>query len=256
MKLMLNLLVIIIFAYTGYIGYKRGIISSLLGFLSLILSVYIAFLISNTYSNEFLGLVSPFAGGLVDSAITDTVERDYTGGITDNSADDTKNGEEDGLSVLLEPVMSLSETDKKDPYTVCLASLRRLGVSENAASKIAMRVSEKSKNVGQKFIDAATEEFSLVICRVAIFAIAFILAAIAFTVIGNILSINFGLPGLESVNNIGGAIIGIGKGIIVLMFIGCLMRYVGIFIPEEKITGAFLFGMFVSRNIIASRVGI
>ena len=152
--------------------------------------------------------------------------------------------------------MTLTEEDKQDPYTVCVASLMRLGLADSAAEKIAQRVSAEVNTVGQRFIDAVTRELSLALCRVAIFTIAFILVAIIFVVIGNIININFGLPGLEKVNNIGGVAIGIVKGIIILMFVGCLMRYTGLLIPEEKVTGAFLFGIFVTRNFIASRVGI
>ena len=71
MKFILNLLVIAVLGYTGYVGYKRGIVTSFIGLIAVILSVYIAFLVSNTYSEEFMGLVQPFAGGLVDTAITD-----------------------------------------------------------------------------------------------------------------------------------------------------------------------------------------
>ena len=312
MKFILNLLVIAVLGYTGYVGYKRGIVTSFIGLIAVILSVYIAFLVSNTYSEEFMGLVQPFAGGLVDTAITDTVETDYfgtgeegdaaagqtsedtsgetsaatsgeasgettdeTGGesASSDSSGDTSgetSGEEtgsdssesvaeteaDGINILLDPVMTLTEEDKQDPYTVCVASLMRLGLADSAAEKIAQRVSAEVNTVGQRFIDAVTRELSLALCRVAIFTIAFILVAIIFVVIGNIININFGLPGLEKVNNIGGVAIGIVKGIIILMFVGCLMRYTGLLIPEEKVTGAFLFGIFVTRNFIASRVGI
>lgn len=318
MKFILNLLVIAVLGYTGYVGYKRGIVTSFIGLIAVILSVYIAFLVSNTYSEEFMGLVQPFAGGLVDTAITDTVETDYfgtgeegdaaagqtsedtsgetsaeasgeasgettdeTGGelATDggesagedsgdtsgetsgeetgsDSSESVAETEADGINILLDPVMTLTEEDKQDPYTVCVASLMRLGLADSAAEKIAQRVSAEVNTVGQRFIDAVTRELSLALCRVAIFTIAFILVAIIFVVIGNIININFGLPGLEKVNNIGGVAIGIVKGIIILMFVGCLMRYTGLLIPEEKVTGAFLFGIFVTRNFIASRVGI
>ena len=250
-----NLLVLIVLAYTGYIGYKRGIISGLLGVAALVISVYIAFLVSNTYSNEFVGLVNPFVGGLVDTAITDTVERDYGATEGGDAAAESEEGAE-SITILLDPVMDLTDEQKDDPYTVCVASLQRLGISENAAAKIASRVSEMSTSVGQRFIDTVAEEFSITVCRVAIFTIAFILMMIIFAVIGNIFCFDLGLPGIERANNIGGAVIGLVKGIIVLMVIGSLMRYTGLLISQESLRGAFLFGIFMGDNLIASRVGI
>ena len=236
MSIVLNLIVLLIIGYCIYRGYRNGIIVSVVTVIVIVFSIYMASLLANVYSGDFKGMFRPFAGGIVDNAFSVVMS---------DSRDEAE-----------EPVVVLTDGEKSNVRSVAFATLRQLGISEPASTKIADRVSGQVQNVGQKVSEAVTEELCHTLAYLMIFSIAFMLISIVFAVLGNVLNLKFALPGLEIVNGAVGAAIGLVQGVIVVMLLACLFRYAGVILSEEKIHAAKLLNWLVESNPIAGLLGI
>ena len=236
MKLLLDLILLAIIALGVWRGYKSGIISGVIGLAAIIACVYVANIFAGAYSEEFVGMLEPFASGVVDSMVSSTVS---------NDPEDVEKA-----------VVQLTNAEKEDVYSVSFAALRRLGLCKEVSDEMAQDVSGKVKMVNQEMNDQITTLLCHKITFAVVFFIAFILAGILCAVIGNVLDLRFGLPGAEKINNIGGAVLGGIKAFLIVLFIGCVCRYAGIVIGEERIVSTVILESVINKNIIASSVGI
>jgi hypothetical protein len=141
MSIVIDLLLIAIVAYCGWQGLKHGLLNSAFGIVALVAAIFIGHLVGVVYSDEFSGMLQPFAGGLVDTAVGTVT--DYEPGKT------TPAGEP-----LEEPVVILTTSEKQDVYSVSFAALRQIGISEDAAEEIATEVADQQLTVNQDMTTA------------------------------------------------------------------------------------------------------
>ncbi len=237
MSLIIDLVLVAIVALCGWRGFRTGIINGVSWILAIVIAVYCANIASTAYHGEFSDMVEPFALSVVEKTVM---------------GDDS---EEAGQTVL-DTEIDLDSREKLAPYDVSMTVLSKLGFSENAAKSIA----EKVASTNDKVNNAMMEELTSLICGrisyVVLFAIAFILIAIIFTVIGNIFDLSFGLPGHENLNHVTGAALGIIRGLLILMVIGCFARYTGILLSQETVDKTFILSKFVDSNKIAQLLNI
>ena len=85
--------------------------------------------------------------------------------------------------------------------------------------------------------------------------IVFLLILIIFTVIANILNLAFKLPGLEFINDILGTVFGLAKGIILVLTIAWVMRYMGFLVKEDVVNKTVLLEWFMEHNLVAKFFG-
>jgi len=91
---------------------------------------------------------------------------------------------------------------------------------------------------------------------VIVFAVVFILLTIIFAAIGNVINLAFNMPGLETLNHVLGAVLGLAKGVIILLFIACLFRYLGILVPKDITEKTILLKWLIDTNLLANIIGI
>ncbi|MBR5491205.1 MAG: CvpA family protein, partial [Oscillospiraceae bacterium] len=69
MKGIIDILILIILVCGLWTGYKKGLIMGILGMLVLMVSIYGANLLSNTFSYDVVVALKPFAAGFVEDKI-------------------------------------------------------------------------------------------------------------------------------------------------------------------------------------------
>jgi 3D (Asp-Asp-Asp) domain-containing protein/uncharacterized membrane protein required for colicin V production len=92
-----------------------------------------------------------------------------------------------------------------------------------------------SGEMGQGFMMNITESICARLSWILVFYIGFALIAIVFFAIGNVLDLSFGLPGIENVNHIVGAVLGCVKGVGIIIVLACIFRYAGLLISAEEL---------------------
>ncbi len=236
----IDLVLVGIVALCGWRGFRTGIINGVSWIIALVIAIFGANLIATAYYTEFSGMMQPFAVGFVDNVMRGDKE--------DDSDEDT--------GPVIDKDMPVEEVEKLDVYTVSKAVLERLGLAGGAAESIARATAEKQDRVNAEMSNQLTELLCDRAAYVALFAIAFALIAIIFTVIGNVFDLSFGLPGHENLNHITGAALGVIRGLMILVVLGCLGRYLGILIPDKLMNGTVIFKRLVETNKLADLLKI
>lgn len=244
--LAIDLAVIAVIAFCAWRGYKNGLIRGVFGVVSLIVSLFVANIVADAYSQEFTDMLYPFVSGIVESTLTDM--RDEGIEYDPNAHEHDNDSEEFGTA-----------------YTV----LRMIGLSESAAVRVAELAlvidSEENEDGEEEVIiedtprvflpEMIANRLSDVLAYVAVFAVAFILLAIIFAVAGNLISFVFSLPGLKLIDIIAGSALGLFKGFILVYALTAVIRYYGLLLPET-IEATSVLNYFVNNNPIANILGI
>ena len=220
-------------AFCAWRGYKNGLIRGVFGVVSLIVSLLFANIAAQAYSNDAKGMLVPFIGGLIDSTLMDMSEDgiEYQALAHDHDIDDVDFG-------------------------TAYVALRLLGLPEAAAVNVAERSLEvDEEETFRTFSDVIADKLSAALSYVAVFGIAFLLIAIVFAVIGNLVGFVFSLPGLKLVDIITGSVLGLCKGVIIVFAVGVIIRYFGVLILPilERTT---ILRYIVNHNPIANLLGI
>jgi len=231
--LLIDLALVGTVAFCAWRGYKNGLIRGVFGVVSLIAALLVANIAAQAYSKEAKGMMIPFIGGMIETTITDMTEE----------------------GIEYQELAHDHEIDDVDFGTAYMA-LRELGLPEAAA----VRVAEQSIEVDEEeqysyFADVIADKLSSAFSYVAVFGIAFLLIAIIFAVIGNLVGFVFSLPGLKLVDIIAGSVFGLAKGVIIVYTLAVIVRYFGLLISStlERTT---ILKYIVNNNPIASLLGI
>ena len=240
-SIIMDVLLVGIIVLAAYRGFRKGIIASVIGLVSLVVAIYGANLLAVTFSGEFVGVLEPFVSGIVDS--TEAKILSYGSG---------SEAEESGY-VPAEPVNS---EDAKNSYKVSYSVLKELGLDDKIADSIATEVTKVTDTVSSRMNSSLTQKICEKLSFLAVFVIAFALIMIIFAAIGNMLDLVFGLPGLENLNHILGGILGAAKGIAIVIVICCVCRYLGILIGAEIVENTWIMKRLMENNLIANLLKI
>ena len=228
--LAIDLAVIGIIVFCGWRGYRNGLIRGVFGVVALIVSVFIANIAAEAYSEEFTGMLKPFVGGIIDTTFT---EMDDEGLVYDPDEHEHEN--------------------KTQEFGRAYSVLRRIGLPELSAVRIAELSAES--DIKGLFSDIIADKLSSVLAFVAVFAIAFILIAIIFTVIGNLIGFVFSLPGLKLLDSIAGVLFGLAKGLIIVFALATIAKYFGL-IALDTVEETSVLTYFINNNPIADMLGL
>ncbi len=223
-------------------GFRTGIINGVIWIAAIAVSVYGANLAANAYYAEFTDMLEPFAVGVVENTLR---------GDEEEPEDGTANSGEAGVPSAVSFVTVPNSTKDLSSYDASMLVLTKLGFIEGVASPIAEEISARHRSVDNDMINDLTDIICDRVAFVAIFGIAFALISIIFMVIGNILDFSFGIPGHENLNHVTGAALGIIRGLMIVMVLGCLGRYLGILIPKAAEEGNALWRHVVEVNRVA-----
>ncbi|MCL2401590.1 MAG: CvpA family protein [Oscillospiraceae bacterium] len=235
MNIIIDIALVAIIAFCVWRGYKSGLIRSVFGVVMLIVAIIGANLVATAYSDEFTGMLNPFVGGVVDTALADMLEESVAASTASGTA---------------YPAMQVVE---EGAHGTAIAAFRRIGLLGAAAENVAERTTEGGFT---GFLsDVMTDRLSSSLAFIVVFAIAFILIAIIFSVIGNLLNFTFSLPGLRLLDRISGAVLGLAKGLLITFTIAVIVRYIGLFAPEI-VEETFLLNYMINENPIARALGV
>lgn len=255
---------VLIVAFFAWRGYRNGFIRGIFGILAVVIAIYGANLAASAYSSEFTGMLKPFVGGVVDKAVGNVLNTDgSTNADSAGTGDKTPSGSAtpSETSTTSEPAKTpkpdtvLTGDEKTNVFDVSFAALRDIGLATGASKLIADKVGAEMTSVGQTMSVYLTEKLSDSLAYIAVFAIAFILIAIIFAVIGNIFNLALSIPGLNQADNIIGLILGILKGLLIVLVIAVVIRYFGL-VSSENIEKTTVLSFLLNKNPLANILGI
>jgi len=220
--------------FCGWRGYKNGLIRGVFGIVSLILALFVSNIVAQAYSDEAEVLLRPFAGGIIESTMTEL-------------AGEGARYQSDAHGHHIE-----------DPsFGRAYMALREIGLPDAAAAAVAEQsmIAEIFDGGERSFADIVAERLTSSLAFIGVFAVSFLLIAIAFAVIGNLVGVVFSLPGLRLVDTIAGAACGFVKGIIIVYVLAVVVRYFGL-LMLPTLEGTTVLYFIVNNNPIAAMLGV
>ena len=242
MHILVDLLIIGILAFCAWQGYRRGVIGGILAVVFVVVAIYGANLVATTYSNEFADMFRPFVSGYLDRVETEAIEEHAPPELASLSTEDLFR-----LDPGIEPEMA---------ETVFLA----LGAHESRTYKLHYRY-EAERFEGHTVNRAMTNVLVYAFCFLIIYVIAFLLLLIGFTVVYNIIPFSFRLPGhkLKLPDEIGGAVFGLGQGLLMVFMLTWLLGYLGLplsRLAEGLLERTWLTEFFVRANPMTNWISL
>lgn len=245
MRWAIDLVLLAILLLCGWNGYRKGFITSIGGVLGIVVSLYAACLLSGTFSYEVVPVVRPFASGYV--------ERVISGDVTEQLG--LIYGEETPAA----DRYSINDALSQDPEAArrfAALTFKSVGIYDTTAEKMA---DEAVDYAGLHAVDTKTAIVE-VLCNRAVYVagviLCFFIILIVLTVLGNIPNLSFRLPNMEEVDEVGGAIVGVLKGILFCILVAWALKFMGIVIGKETLASTILGRFFIKIGFISLLIGI
>ena len=235
MKAIIDILLIIIIALCTWNGYKRGLVGGVAGILVIIISLLGASIVSAAYSHEVVPALEPFVSGYLDSHRNrDAILERMGYGSSDLSLED------------------ILEQDSSLRYDYAYESLTDLGLYSKRAEDLASKAVNLAQETGCTMTQAIVSVLCDTITSVGTMLVAFLLILILLVAVASIGNLSFRLPNLESVDEIGGAILGFGKGFLYCILLCWLLSFLGIIIGKDTMAHTTLGRFFLIFDSLTS----
>lgn len=253
MSLAIDIILVLILALAAWRGFRNGFIRGVLGLVAIVVAIYGANLVAKTYSGEFTGMLKPFVGGIIDSAVSDAIVK------YDQQSPDTETGADgDGESDADTGADGDADTGRDDDanvFEISFEALRNIGISSKAAGLLAEKVGDEIKSIGQQMTSSLTEKLCGALAYIILFGISFVIILIIFAIIGNLMNLVYILPGIETADRLIGLILGLVKGALIVFAIAVMIRYLGLLSPEA-VQNTTLLKLITDVNPLADLLGI
>lgn len=241
MKTAIEILILIILLHGAWSGYKKGLIMGLAGALVLMVSVYGANLLSNTFAYDVVPALKPFAAGFVEGQV------DAEGGVLETLEWD--NEDKYSLEDLLE-----KNAAEKDEFAI--ACFENLGIDPVASEVMGEAALERAEEEEIPLLDAVIDELCHRVSYVGCFLLAFLMIAIVLTVVINLPNLSYKIPHLDIVNDITGTLIGIATAAAYAAVLVWALKFMGMLIGEGVLAETTLGGWFLEKDFLARFLGI
>ena len=183
-----------------------------------VISLLGASILSAAYAHEVVPAIEPFIDGYVDSSTNRGAILERMGyGNSDYSLED------------------ILKQDSSLRYDYAYECLSDLGLYEKRAEELAAKAVARAEETGSNMTKAVVD----VVCDMALASI------------GNL---SFRLPNLESVDEIGGAILGFAKGFLYCVLLCWLLSYLGALIGRDTMSHTTLGRFFLIFDSLTSNL--
>lgn len=240
METIINLILAGVILICAWSGYKKGIIMGVGGILAIIVSLYGANLLANTFSMDIIPAIRPFASGFMESQL-----KAEDGVIQRMGWADTELSVNDLLAKYPERELEF-----------CSTCYQALGLDETTSDNMASAAMESIIETDVSTMDAVVQTLCEKASYVACFILAFLLVIIILTVIGNLPNLSYKLPNLDALNDIGGSLLGVGTGIMFCMVIVWALKFTGMLIGSDTLSSAWLASIFLDHNLLTHYIGL
>ena len=188
--LIIDLMLLAVLLLGAVLGWRRGLIRTVMGLTAVLLALLGASLLTNLLTEPVTDLVYPKVQEKVLSQFEQTLLPD---------------GEEKQPQEPEQP----DESDEPGLLDGVLEKLRRFGVNGEETVKAA-------GEAGMSVLDAAVRALVRTVVQAVLFLLCFLLLTLALTLVSHALGLLFRLPLLDGVNAIGGALLGFAEALLLV----------------------------------------
>lgn len=219
----IDVVLLAVLAAAFVLGARRGLFKSLAGLAVLLVSLVCAIIISNALTAPVMEIIHP----MLEQKITEKLDE-----------------------AMAEPEIPALESGEEESsvWQEAWRLLKGLGLGDHQAGSLAGRVEEQVKETGQAVATAVVESFLSSVIRAVLFLLTFVVVTLALRMV--VMATNFvlRLPGLRSLNALGGGLFGLGEGVLVLFLAVWLLEQFGVDFRREMVESTYLLQFFVTKS--------
>ena len=240
-KAIIDLVLLGILIVCAWSGYKKGIIMGVGGILCIIVAVYGANLLANSFSYDVVPALKPFANGYTETMM--------------NGSDSTvmKRMGWDGSTYSVDDLVEMYPERKLEFCSTCY---QVLGFHESTADRMAEKAVTYAKESGVNIRAAVGQILCETVSFAACFLIAFLLIVIILTVIGNLPNLSYKLPRLDILNDILGTLLGIVTGLMFCAILVWALKFMGKLIGNDTLSATRIGGWLLQKDFLLKYLGI
>lgn len=233
--LIFDLAILVLLAVFAIRGAHRGLLLSLFS----LVAVVVAFVGANFVANQGAPLVAEYLEPRFQQIIELRLDEEIKSGAADSPAPDAPDAAPDQL-----------------PLQDVLNVLKGMGLYQDLIATIDNAVRDGMTELAASAAASVATAVAQSVAYMALFLITFILIMILWTILSHILDLVAKLPGLSSLNHLGGALFGLVKCCIFLFLCAWVLRYSGNLIPEATVDKTYLLKFFLTTNPITLLLGV
>ncbi len=240
-KAIIDLVLLGILIICVWSGYKKGIIMGVGGILCIIVAVYGANLLANSFSYDVVPALKPFANGYTETMM--------------NGSDSTvmKRMGWDGSTYRVEDLVEMYPNRKLEFCSTCYQTL---GFDENLSDRMAEKAVTYARESGSSIRAAVGQILCETVSYAACFLVAFLLILIILTVIGNLPNLSYKLPRFDILNDILGAVLGLVTGLMLCAVLVWALRFLGKLIGMGTLASTRIGGWLLRQAYLTRYLGI
>ena len=240
-KAIIDLVLLGILIICVWSGYKKGIIMGVGGILCIIVAVYGANLLANSFSFDVVPALKPFANGYTETLI----------GGSDSPV--MKRMGWDGSTYTPEDLVEMYP-DRKAEF--CATCYEVLGIDGKTAGRMAEKAVTYARESGSSIRAAVGQILCETVSYAGCFLLAFLLIVIILTVIGNLPNLSYKLPRLDIVNDILGAVLGLVTGLMFCVIAVWALKFMGMLIGNDTLASTRIGGWLLQKDYLFKYLGI
>ena len=240
MEMIVNLLLLGILILCTWSGYKKGIIMGIGGLLAIVVALYGANLVANTFSRDLLPAMRPFATGYMEA------RKSAEDGIMEQMGwDDT--------DYSLQDLLERYPERREEFAATCFTDL---GVESGTAETLGKRAVAYAEENGTDLFTSAVQVLCETASYLGCFVLAFLLILIVITVIGNLPNLSFKIPNLDWLNDIGGTLLGLATGAAFCIILVWVLKFFGKLIGQDTLAEGWLSHFFLEKDYLKTYLGL
>ena len=220
-------------------GAKRGLILALCS----LLAVFVAFAGASVAAKELSPHLSGALQPRIESAILSRLEGDY------EAVSDPDQSPAPTAPQVTDPDAAIpEETQEGGSLDSVLDAIRGLGIYEGVVERIQAAVDDGFHQAAAQVAEAASAELADSIAYLVVFVAAFVVILLLWLLLSRALDLVARLPVLHTLNGLGGALLGLLKGVILLFVIVWVLQFFGGIFPETMVRQTVLLNFFLNTN--------
>lgn len=235
MKAIIDIVLLIIIALCTWNGYKRGLVGGIAGILAIVVALFGGSLLSSAYAHEVVPALEPFVDGYISSQ--------------NQRADILESMGYGDSDLSLEDILAQDSSLRYDYAYECFV---KVGIYEKHSDYLAEKSVRYAEQNGTNMTAAVVAVLCDTITYVGALIVAFLLILIFLIAIANIGNLSFRLPNMENLDEVGGAILGFGKGFIYCILLSWVLSFLGILIGSGTMSHITLGRFFLIFDFLTA----
>ena len=214
MPYLIDVVILLLLAFFAWRGAVKGLILSLCG----LAAVFVAFFAAQFLSDAFCVPVANIIRPVIENSITETME---------DAIKHTEFSAVDG---------GVAERVEEIPLSGVLSTIQDNAMFQGLTRFLEDAVKNKVLQQGVRTaVQAVSEYISLLIARAVLFGVSYIAVLLVWFLVSHALDLAFHLPILAEVNLAGGLVLGLVKGVLLIIVLVWLGQLAGL-VPAEPDT--------------------